>query len=317
MDDLLNTAPCGFLSSTDDGTIVVANATLLDILEYPLEELQGKPVKSIMPVASQVFCQTHIFPLLKMHGRVDELYLSLWTKSRHEVPVLVNVMTWRYEGQLFNNWVFMPMRRRSEYEDQLIRLKKQAEEAQKALEAKQTELVEVNARLEILTVTDSLTGLKNRHAFEESLGSHIALADRMSAALSLLLIDVDHFKSINDTFGHPVGDKYLIDVAGVLGKNSRKGDFVCRYGGEEFAVILPDADHSSALKVAEKFREAVESASWEQRAITVSIGISTLSPGEIGDATLLVSMADQALYLSKQRGRNRVTHAADLKSLSD
>lgn len=314
MDDLLNTAPCGFLSSTDDGKITVVNATLLDILEYQAEELQEQHIESIMPIASRVFYQTHVLPLLKMHGRVDEIYLSLQTKSHKKVPVLVNVINWKCKEQIFNNWVFMPMHRRSEYEDKLIRLKKAAEEAQKALETKQAELVEVNARLEALSVTDRLTGLKNRHAFEENLSIQTALTERMSTPLSLLLIDVDHFKSINDTFGHPIGDKYLVEIAHILKRNSREGDFVARYGGEELAIILPNTDHLNALEVAERFRKAVESASWTERAITISIGVSTFSPEMISDHALLISLADQALYLSKERGRNRVTHANDLKN---
>lgn len=314
MDDLLNTAPCGFLSSTDDGKIMVINSTLLNILEYQSEELQGQHIESIMPIASRVFYQTHLFPLIKMHGKVDEIFLSLQTKSRNEVPVLINVIRRKRKGQFFNNWVFMPMHQRSEYEDQLVRLKKAAEETQKALETKQAELLEVNAKLETLTVTDGLTGLKNHRAFQENLSIQIALIKRIPIPLSLLFIDVDHFKNINDTFGHPIGDKYLVEIAHILQRNSREGDFVARYGGEEFAITLPNTDHLNALKAAEKFRKAVESISWEERAITISIGVSTFLPGAISDQALLISLADQALYLSKERGRNRVTHANDLKS---
>lgn len=292
---------------------MLINATLLDILEYLPEELQERNIESIMPIASRVFYQTHLFPLLKMHGEVHELFLSLQTKADRDVPLLVNVKRCKRKGQIFNDWVFMPMHRRSEYEGQLVRLKKAAEEAQSVLEAKQAELLEVNARLETLVVTDGLTELKNHYAFQENLSIQIALIKRRPSPLSLLLIDVDHFKSINDTFGHPVGDKYLFKIARILQDNSREGDFVARYGGEEFAIILPNTDRLSALKAAEKVRKCVESSSWAERAITVSVGVSTFPPEAIGDQLQLISSADQALYLSKESGRNCVTHADDIK----
>ncbi len=312
MESLLDTAPCGFLSSTDDGKIVAINSTLLDILEYQTEELQGQHIDSIMPVASRVFCQTHLIPMLKMHDKVDEIFLSLRTKSGKDIPMLTNAMRWKRQGQMVNDWVFMLMHRRNEYEYQLVRLKKAAEEAHALLETKQAELLELNARLETLTVTDGMTGLKNHRAFQENLGIQIALIKRRPAPLSLLLIDVDHFKAINDTFGHPIGDEYLIQLAQILRENSREGDFVARHGGEEFAVILPDTDDVNAVKVAQKVRRAVESSTWSESAITVSVGVSTFLPEAIGEQTQMVSMADQALYLSKERGRNCVSHANEL-----
>ena len=174
--------------------------------------------------------------------------------------------------------------------------------------------MDLNATLESLTFTDGLTGLKNHRAFQEQLGSQIAIINPMPSPLSLLLIDVDHFKGINDTFGHPIGDEYLKETARILRSNSREGDFVARYGGEEFSVIPPNTDDQSALIVAEKFRKAVEFAPRSKRPITISIGGSTFPADTIGDKALLIASADRALYMSKERGRNRVTHAIDLES---
>lgn len=312
MKGLINTAPCGFLSSTDDGVIMAINSTLLDILEYQPEELQGQHVEAIMPTASRVFYQTYFFPLLKMDNKVDEIFLSLQSKSHKDIAMLTNAIRRKRKGQIFNDWIFMPMHRRSKYEDQLVRLKKAAEDAQKVLEIRQKEILKVNSKLETLAVTDGLTGLKNRRAFKENLSIQIALINRSPSPLSLLLIDVDHFKNINDTFGHPIGDEYLIQVANILRENSRDSDFVARYGGEEFAIILPATDKLSALLTAEKFRNAVESSAWAETAITISVGASTFTPKAIGDQRLLISLADQALYQAKNRGRNRVIHANDL-----
>lgn len=327
MDYLLNTAPCGFLSFTDDEKIKLVNANLLKILGYNSEELQGQNVESILSPASRVFFQTDVLPLLKLHGKRDELYLSLLSKGGGEVLVLINAIRQERNKQIFNDCILMPIHRRNEYEDHIFRLKKAAEEATnlinkvnasleetgKALDVKQTELLEANTRLETLATTDELTGLKNHRAFQENLSDQIALADRMLTPLSLLMIDVDHFKSINDTFGHPVGDKYLQTIAEILQNNSRKVDFVARYGGEEFAVILPNTNPLSAMLLAEKLRKAIEAEPWVEKPVTASFGVSTLT-GDVSDKTQLVHLADQALYISKARGRNCLTHANDIKS---
>jgi diguanylate cyclase (GGDEF)-like protein/PAS domain S-box-containing protein len=328
MDYLLNTAPCGFLSFTDDGKIKMVNATLLKILGYVPEELQGRNVESILPLASRRFFQTDVLPLLRLHGKRDELYLSLLSKGGDEVLVLINAIRHERNKQIFNDCILIPIHRHNEYEDHILRLKKAADEATnlinkvnasleetgKALSVQQTEFLESNTRLEALATTDELTGLKNHRAFQEALSDQIALAERMSSSLSLLIIDVDHFKNINDTFGHPVGDKYLRKIAEILQRNSRKVDFVARYGGEEFAVILPNTSQLSAMLLAEKLRKAIEDEPWLEKPVTASFGVTTLS-GEVSDKVQLINAADQALYISKARGRNCLTHANDIKPL--
>jgi PAS domain S-box-containing protein len=132
MDDLLNTAPCGFLSFTDDGKIVLANATLLELLGYEPEELPGRHVESLLPVASRIFYQTHLFPLLKLHDKVDEVYFSLRSKGGAEIPVLVNASRRERGGVVVNDCVLMHMRQRSQYEDEILRAKRAAEEATRA-----------------------------------------------------------------------------------------------------------------------------------------------------------------------------------------
>ena len=176
-----------------------------------------------------------------------------------------------------------------------------------ALKHQQAELQAVNARLETLAHTDGLTQVKNYRAFQERLVIDVERSSRYGETLSLLLIDVDRFKFFNDTFGHPTGDKVLQGVAGTLQNSVRTVDFVARYGGEEFAVILTETDAFGALEVAERLRAAIESYAWEQRTITVSIGISTLYSGGATPQTL-IDRADRALYHAKQSGRNCVFH---------
>ncbi len=325
MDSLLDTAPCGFVSFTDDGTIFMVNATLLDLLGYQREELQGQHFETILPIASRIFYQTHFFPSLKMQGKLDELYFSLRSKSGIYLPMLINARRQEHAGFITNDCIFITIHKRNEYEDEILRAKKAAEEAIRAkeqanmelaetnalLKAKQLELLQLNNKLEVMATTDVLTGLKNHRSFQDYLTLEINKAAENSTKLSLLLIDIDYFKRINDTFGHLVGDRYLRGIAHLLQQCSTGLGVAARYGGEEFAVILPNMGLVEAVNTAEKFRATIEADPWVEVAVTVSIGVSTLS-AKISDKYSLLATADKALYASKARGRNCVTHGCDL-----
>ncbi len=159
-----------------------------------------------------------------------------------------------------------------------------------------------------LTTTDGLTQVHNRRFFDESLERELSRCRRYGRALSLLLIDVDFFKKINDRFGHLAGDAVLKEVAAVIGKRLRKEDLLARYGGEEFAVIAPEIDLKGALVMAEKTRRLVEKHGFEfddeSIPVTISCGVATL--GKRDDAAGLVGQADERLYEAKEAGRNRV-----------
>ncbi|MDP5016420.1 MAG: PAS domain S-box protein, partial [Dolichospermum sp.] len=129
IDEILNTAPCGFLSFTDDGTIVMVNATLLELLGQELDELWGKKIELILPIASRIFYQTHFFPLLKMHGKAEEIYFSLKSKQGNHIPVLVNGMRREKAGSFINECIFIPIHQRIQYEDEILKAKKVAEAA--------------------------------------------------------------------------------------------------------------------------------------------------------------------------------------------
>jgi diguanylate cyclase (GGDEF)-like protein len=172
-------------------------------------------------------------------------------------------------------------------------------------------LMASKAVLEKLVELDGLTEIANRRAFDERLHFDFALSSRTKQPLSLLMIDVDLFKELNDTFGHVVGDEYLIKIAAaVSGKLSRITDCVARYGGEEFAVILPATDETGAMLVADKIRKGVAALglrhpSAPKGVVTVSIGASTYEGSAICSPTDLTDSADQALYQAKRTGRNR------------
>ncbi len=162
---------------------------------------------------------------------------------------------------------------------------------------------EANAR------SDYLTGLPNRRAFEERLSEEFDRVVRYKRPLSLLMVDIDNFKSMNDTFGHTMGDQVLKEIAARLRREARKSDFPCRYGGEEFTVILPETKAPDALRVAARIRQSVQSSIFETKAgnctVTVSIGISSTSETNYPVEQDLVRDADQALYRAKKHGKDR------------
>jgi diguanylate cyclase (GGDEF)-like protein len=154
-------------------------------------------------------------------------------------------------------------------------------------------------------VTDSLTSLFNRRAFDEALRRAIAHADRSGRTFSLILVDADHFKPINDQHGHSTGDRALISIARKLHDGVRQDDFVCRFGGEEFCVLLPDTLPAGAMLLAERLRESIAEPDPElPLKITASFGVSGWQRGDDPDAML--SRVDLALYRAKKSGRNRV-----------
>ena len=169
-----------------------------------------------------------------------------------------------------------------------------------------------NARLQVLSTTDELTGLKNRRAFQEKLNDEFGRVTRYALPLSLLMLDLDHFKDFNDTFGHVAGDTILRRLGAVLQKAKRSTDFVARFGGEEFAVLLTNTDREGALVSGERFRRVVAKEQWQGRSVTVSIGASTLGM-DAKDGGTLVLEADAALYYCKAHGRNCVFHASQIK----
>jgi diguanylate cyclase (GGDEF)-like protein len=167
-------------------------------------------------------------------------------------------------------------------------------------------------RLEELATTDALTGLRNRRKFDTAMDEEWRRAIRHSRPMALLLIDADHFKIFNDSFGHQSGDQALIAIASsIAGSAQRAGDCAARYGGEEFAVLLPGASQKDALEVAEAIRRSVEQIPANPAMLTVSIGVASMRPLVTMEWTDLVEVADKALYAAKAAGRNRCAVADD------
>lgn len=194
-------------------------------------------------------------------------------------------------------------------------LEERVAERTSELQSALNDLNEANARLEALSLTDALTGLHNRRYLDKQLPAWLEFACKQKTPLSALVIDVDHFKKINDTHGHLIGD-YCLKAVGSSIRSTvhRPDDLVVRYGGEEFLIVLRNTDAAGALLVAERVRQNIESAHWmwegRQVPVTVSIGLAELELNGAPDPSQLISRADAALYAAKTSGRNRVVQAA-------
>jgi diguanylate cyclase (GGDEF)-like protein len=178
----------------------------------------------------------------------------------------------------------------------------------------QKELLETNRRLELLSITDGLTKLYNHRHLQDELARAFEESARYQRPLSFVIVDLDFFKKVNDTYGHAIGDEVLKAISGVFQQSIRTTDLAARYGGEEFALMLPETMLEDALNFAEKIRAIVESTPVETNSgpisATVSIGVATVPHPRIHSAKELIVAADKALYRAKKSGRNQV-QAAD------
>jgi diguanylate cyclase (GGDEF)-like protein len=182
---------------------------------------------------------------------------------------------------------------------------RRADDALQELRQTQVELVQKNSLLERLAATDQLTGLNNRLRLTQALEEEVSRSRRYASSFCLLLLDVDHFKSVNDNFGHPVGDQVLMGIAAVLLEGIREVDIAGRWGGEEFLIICRETSLQGALVLAEKLRSSIQARCFEPVGNrTASLGVALYRPGEAMSETM--ARADKALYRAKEGGRNRV-----------
>ncbi|MBC8414624.1 GGDEF domain-containing protein, partial [bacterium] len=169
-----------------------------------------------------------------------------------------------------------------------------------------TEETRLTNELLLLSTTDGLTGLYNRRYLNESLGKELGRARRYTLDFSIIMFDVDHFKKFNDVYGHETGDRVLKMLGNVMIKTFRDIDICCRYGGEEFLIILPSTNLENAKISAERLRVAVETTSIDDLSVTISIGIASYPETDTRSIDEFIKKADLALYKAKEGGRNRV-----------
>ncbi|ANU22090.1 GGDEF domain-containing protein [Planococcus donghaensis] len=306
MEQQLDRAPCGYLVLDRDLRIVEINSTLRNLtgVENP------QHIHELLTIASRMYFQTYFTPSIKMHGTVNEMFLTL-KSSTGSMPALMNAV--EYDG--FYECALIQMSVRGEYEKELLRAKRNAEEINREtidaydqlqnlmheVEDKQQELLALNLELQQLAITDSLTGSKNRRYLEERL-THFLVQAEKGRKVTILLLDIDHFKRVNDTHGHQTGDEVLQELARRLEEVVGSTGIVTRLGGEEFVIIMPDMGAEEGLATGDAICKHMEVANWQSVSVTVSIGVAVYLPGD--DTSSWLSRADSYLYKAKADGRN-------------
>lgn len=313
--------PCGVLVLDSTNNIVEANNVFCSWFGCDRQDVLQKTFNMFFTPASRLLYLGHILPKLQTIGLVEEKYLMLKTASGTELPILMNAHKVQRDGGTFFVFSLMKMLRRHLIEEQLINERRQAEQAnaekdllnqklqkmQAELLGKQQQLLHLNENLEILSVTDSLTGLFNRRFYDNELDSKLANFKRTAQKFSLILLDIDFFKSINDKHGHAVGNSVLKTVSSQLKRNLREIDTLARIGGEEFAIILPNCGIDEALITAERHRKSLEDIEQLPYKITASFGVAESATED--NKSSIYKRADNALYLSKSSGRNCVNRS--------
>lgn len=316
LETLIASLQAGVIVEDDGGQVVLANQVFSEMMGLHAEALVGANVVPLARDTALLFDDPDGFIEHALHLRQlqepvvsEELRLvdgRVW--ERDYVPVFPSGGT--HGGHL---WVFRDVTQRrmieQEVRDAAVVLafqKAELERANTELEVANARLEGMNVRLEELATTDGLTGLLNQRVFGERLAEEFRRARRYGEPLSLIVLDVDRFKSYNDSFGHLAGNSVLRELAEVLREHARETDLVARFGGEEFVLILPHTQIADAFALAERLRSAVEGRAWNaQFPITASFGVCGLTPEMVGPDAL-VSCADAALYHAKAGGRNQV-----------
>ena len=296
----LESASEGIVITDATGKIEWANSAFTALTGYELEEVLG------------------LNPRILKSGMMDlAFYRTLWTTILDGEKWSGELWNLRKDGNIYCEEMHIaPVRALDETISNFVAVKhditerKHAEEeaarAKEGLVLLNKELREANEHILKISQTDALTGLANRRTIDERMRHEMARAERLGCGFSVILGDLDHFKSINDEFGHLVGDRVLVAAAAVFAEQARPYDLPARFGGEEFLVLLPESTLADAMTIAQRIRNAVAGVAVPEltRQLTISLGISTWGHGDTLGA--LVGRADAALYQAKKRGRDRV-----------
>jgi diguanylate cyclase (GGDEF)-like protein/PAS domain S-box-containing protein len=305
----LNTLAEGVVILDKDERIALANEAFAALVGQPADELQGRKVSDFPWAGGQAEAAPVEYPwaravgegttqmgtILALSGRENRAH----TLSVNAAPILGDDGTHRGALATFDNLTTVE-RKNAHLRTLLQRLKTSRAEVRRQ-----------NQELKALATRDPLTGCLNRRAFFPEFENHWSAAGRYGHPLGCVMLDIDHFKSINDTHGHGVGDQVLQQVAETLRGMLRKGDLICRYGGEEFSILLPHVDLDDAAQAAERFRQGIEARTCCNVSVTVSVGVSAYRLGARSVQELL-EQADKALYAAKRGGRNRVVRWDDV-----
>jgi diguanylate cyclase (GGDEF)-like protein/PAS domain S-box-containing protein len=271
-----------------------------EILQLSLLDISAEPEKTALVISRLVA------------GEIIPLYERRFRKKSGQVfPGEVNIELVKDEGKepLHIQCNIRDISRRKQAEDAL-------NHANELLRQRVAEVEALHEEVREQSLHDPLTGLYNRRYLADTLNREVTRAENDHVEVSLILADIDFFKVINDTYGHAVGDQFLVEISRNLTQCARKSDFICRFGGEEFLLILPSTGREAAMKRAEQMRQHCAKIDLpydgQNLHVTVSFGVATY-PRHAATAEELIVRADKAMYLSKHTGRNRVTASDDVK----
>ena len=258
--------------------IVTANSVFSRLLGEPLESLSGRPLQSLPWVEDD-------FRMELLAGNTAGLPAELQIGDRKLTFVARSSQVTGDDGRHYGTLLSFAN--------------------VTALEEARSKIEEKNQELEFLATRDPLTSCLNRRSFFDIFAHHWEQAQAAKQALGCVMVDIDHFKSINDTHGHAMGDEVLREVSATLRQAVRSGDHVCRYGGEEFCILLPGSTLSDVAKAADRYRRAIERLEFARLSVTASLGCSERSL-DAENLEMLLEQADRALYAAKTGGRNQV-----------
>lgn len=313
-------APSGLIVLDEQGKILQANQTLSKWLGYPDNQLTHQPLSTLLTTESRLLYQGVLAFKLSAVGSADECHLNLRQKHGNSFPVLCSAYRFTTPDQPLTLLAMLPIARKDQLERELLEARQAAQNALEEnklviaeLESMRASLESHNQELHRLTLqlghearSDPLTGLPNRRHFDLVLQERLAraLVNRHSDTFSIAILDIDHFKPINDTYGHAVGDQVLQQLAVLLNSQMRGSDIAARIGGEEFALLMPETSLEEASHALERLRHAIEVHAWQPVPITASIGVTGYLPEDTSES--LMARADSALYTAKHLGRNNV-----------
>ncbi|WP_415400776.1 diguanylate cyclase [Tateyamaria sp. SN3-11] len=283
LDDLA----CGCIVVDETRCILSANRYIADEFGWDVEQVAGKRIEGLMSRASHLFCESYIYPMLIKDGKCNDVQLTFVSPDGTRTPVIANLKG--LEDAVV--WGIFSAENRDKLYQELVEARSQLED-----QARQ---------LKLLSTTDELTGLMNRRALTEHVEKMFDGASRTGEAITVLLLDVDDFKKINDTYGHNFGDDVLRKIGASLAATCRASELVARYGGEEFVFVLKSEAIHGAMAFANRVHGAVKAALKDTIPITVSIGIAARM-GRFGPPFVeLLGKADKALFKAKATGKNK------------
>jgi len=305
--EALNTLGEGLIVLNKNQKIVLANQVFQTVTGRTEEDLIGCDADVVARDAMNLEADQDTTPWgLALQGESIRGSLVRGARSGKPAAYMINA-TPIFDDKGVNRGVI------ASFDDvtQLEQKKDMLEAIVQELDASSSEIKRQNRELELLATRDPLTDSLNRRAFFELFDQHFENAQQHDLPIAAFMIDIDHFKSINDNHGHAVGDEVLVQLANLLHSKVREKDIVCRYGGEEFSILLPNTSIHKACVVAEQIRVAVEELNPAGLSITTSIGVSALSENPDSPEDML-EQADKCLYIAKRNGRNQVIRWDDV-----